>query len=42
MTCPDKSALQHHLNFRHSDDKPFSCDMCDNRYGLTTLNILFF
>ena len=22
---------QHHINFRHSDEKPFSCEMCDAR-----------
>lgn len=31
MTCPTQSALQHHINFRHSNAKPFPCDMCENR-----------
>ena len=32
MTCPTKSALEHHLHFRHSDEKPYPCNMCENRF----------
>ena len=31
MTCPTPSDLKHHIDFRHSDEKPFSCEMCDAR-----------
>ncbi|GCC23153.1 histone H4 transcription factor isoform X1 [Chiloscyllium punctatum] len=29
MTCPAPSALRNHVKFRHSDEKPFSCEYCE-------------
>lgn len=28
MTCPNASALKQHVKFRHSDERPFKCDVC--------------
>lgn len=32
MTCPSPSALRNHIKFRHSNEKPYSCDCCEYRY----------
>lgn len=28
MTCPNASALKQHVKFRHSEERPFKCDVC--------------
>lgn len=32
MTCPSPSALRNHIKFRHSNEKPYSCDCCEYRF----------
>lgn len=34
MTCPSPSALRNHIKFRHSNEKPYSCDCCEYRYHI--------
>lgn len=34
MTCPSPSALRNHIKFRHSNEKPYSCDCCEYRYRI--------
>lgn len=34
MTCPSPSSLRSHIKFRHSNEKPYSCDYCEYRYHL--------
>lgn len=29
MTCPSPSSLRNHIKFRHSNEKPYSCDYCE-------------
>lgn len=31
MTCPTPSSLQGHIIYRHSEERPFSCQYCDSR-----------
>ena len=31
MTCPSPSSLRNHIKFRHSNEKPYSCDYCEYR-----------
>lgn len=31
MTCPGPASLSNHIRFRHLDDKPFKCELCDFR-----------
>lgn len=31
MTCPTPSARRNHIKFRHSNEKPYSCDYCEYR-----------
>lgn len=38
MTCPSPSALRNHIKFRHSNEKPYSCDCCEYRcYSLCSI-----
>ncbi|XP_041470919.1 histone H4 transcription factor-like [Lytechinus variegatus] len=30
MTCPAPSVLKKHIQWRHSSDRPFSCELCDH------------
>ncbi|XP_029614439.1 histone H4 transcription factor-like isoform X3 [Salmo trutta] len=29
MTCPSPSSLRNHIKFRHSNEKPYSCEYCE-------------
>ncbi|XP_071449671.1 histone H4 transcription factor [Hetaerina americana] len=31
MTCPGPASLSNHIRFRHLDEKPFQCELCDFR-----------
>lgn len=31
MTCPSPSSLRSHIKFRHSNEKPYSCEYCEYR-----------
>ncbi|CAK8673778.1 unnamed protein product [Clavelina lepadiformis] len=31
MTCPNPSGLKHHMRYKHSDERPFSCQYCPYR-----------
>ena len=31
MTCPSPSSLNNHIRYKHTDNKPFPCDLCDYR-----------
>ena len=32
MTCPSPSSLRNHIKFRHSNERPYSCEYCEYRY----------
>ena len=32
MTCNSPSRLQHHIHFKHNDDKPHQCPVCQKRF----------
>lgn len=32
MTCPNPGSLKYHIHYRHSDDRPFSCAMCEHSF----------
>lgn len=34
MTCPNPSALKHHIRYKHSSERPYACEFCDYRYVL--------
>lgn len=38
MTCPSPSSLRNHIKFRHSNEKPYSCDYCEYRWGCFITN----
>ena len=38
MTCATPSTLKSHITYRHTEDKPFSCEFCDYR-GKTMADI---
>ncbi|KAM9331768.1 histone H4 transcription factor-like isoform 3-T3 [Pholidichthys leucotaenia] len=31
MTCPSPSSLRSHIEFLHSNERPYSCDFCEHR-----------
>ena len=31
MTCPNPGSLKYHIHYRHSDERPYPCAMCDHR-----------
>ncbi|KAM9332719.1 histone H4 transcription factor-like [Pholidichthys leucotaenia] len=31
MTCPSPSSLRNHIEFLHSNERPYSCDFCEHR-----------
>ncbi|EMP31454.1 Histone H4 transcription factor [Chelonia mydas] len=44
MVCTSVSSLKAHIRFRHCDERPFHCDLCESRYkedddGYLRLNV---
>ena len=40
MTCPNPSAVKHHMKYKHSNHRPFKCMYCD--YTLVSLVLSIF
>ncbi|XP_047142572.1 histone H4 transcription factor isoform X1 [Hydra vulgaris] len=32
MTCPNPGSLKYHIHYRHSDERPYPCAMCDHSF----------